>query len=65
MVSYSTWVSIVRSEAGRQGADLSDFETNSDVMSVAGDIWNDQKGLLQEASKNRAEDVARSEVNVS
>lgn len=65
MVEYSTWVSIVRTEATEQGADLSDFETNSDLVSVAASIWNDRKQELQNASGSVAENIAAEEVTVA
>lgn len=65
MVEYSDWVGIVRRVASRKGADLSDFEENSAVVSVAADIWNDRKRELQQASQSRAEEIASAEVNVS
>lgn len=64
MVDYSTWVSTVRTEAAEQGADLNDFETNSDVVSVAASIWNDRKDELQQATGREAEQIAGDEVNV-
>lgn len=65
MVEYSTWVSIVRTEATEQGADLSDFETNSDLISVAAAVWNDRKAELQAASGREAEQIASAEVSVA
>ena len=64
MVDYSQWVSIVRSEAERKGADLTEFEENSAVVSVAAAVWNDRKQELQESSRDEAEAVASAEVNV-
>lgn len=64
MVDYSTWVSIVRSEADRQGADLTAFEENSAVVKVAAEVWNDRKGELSSASRTSAERVAGEEVSV-
>lgn len=64
MVEYSKWVSIVRSTAERKGADLSDFRMNSDVVSVAADIWNEQKPRLKAASVREAKQVADEEVSV-
>lgn len=63
MVEYETWVSIVRETAGRKGADLSDFETNSMVISVAASIWNDRPDL-KTATKGAARQVADEEVTV-
>lgn len=65
MVDYSTWVSIVRSEADRKGADLRRFEENSAVVSVAASIWNDRKAELAAASRTVAEEIAEDEVTVS
>lgn len=65
MVDYSTWVSIVRSEADRKGADLTAFEENSAVVSVAASIWNDRKAELQSASRRTAEEIAGDEVTVT
>jgi len=65
MVQYSTWVGIVRTEAASQGLDLSDFESNSELVSVAADIWNDRKQELQEAGGREAERIAAAEVSVS
>lgn len=65
MVEYSTWVSAVRAEASAQGADLSDFETNSQVVSVAAGVWNDRKDELKDASGRMAEQIAAEEVSVS
>lgn len=64
MVDYSTWVSTVRTEAASQGADLSDFETNSDLISVAAAVWNDRKAELQAGSGRKAEQIAADEVTV-
>ena len=63
MVSYEEWVGIVRETAGRKGADLSDFETNSTVVSVAASIWNDRPDL-KTAPASTAREVAESEVTV-
>lgn len=65
MVQYHEFVRLVRREASRQGADLSDFEENSDVISVAADIWNDRKEELQNASEREAAAVAEEEVTVA
>lgn len=65
MVNYETWVSVVRTEANRQGADLRQFDENSNVVSVAADIWNDRKQELQNATEREARRVAEGEVNVS
>lgn len=65
MVSYETWVGIVRRVASRKGANLSDFETNSAVVSVAADIWNARKEELKGASTSAAEQIANEEVSVS
>lgn len=65
MVEYSTWVSAVRAEASAQGADLSDFETNSQLISVAADVWNDRNSELQSATGQMAEQIAAEEVSVS
>jgi len=64
MVSYEKWVSIVRAEASVQGADLKDFETNSELVSVAADIWNDRKIDLEQYSPGRARNVANQEIEV-
>lgn len=64
MVEYSTWVSIVRDEASRKGADLRQFEENSALVSVAADIWNDRKEELKAASRSEARTVAEGEVTV-
>lgn len=64
MVSYETWVSIVRSTADRKGANLSDFSTNSDLVSVAASVWRDRKGELQAASEGTAKEIAEGEVTV-
>lgn len=65
MVEYSTWVSIVRTEAASQGADLDEFETNSDVVSVAAAVWRDRKQELQQADGRTAEQIAAQEVSVA
>lgn len=65
MVDYSTWVSIVRSEADRKGADLRRFEENSAVVSLAAEVWNDRKAELRSASRSQAETIAEGEVSVS
>lgn len=65
MVEYSQWVGIVRTEAVSQGADLSDFEENSNVVSVAADIWNDRKAELKAATGREAEQIAADEVTVA
>jgi hypothetical protein len=64
MVDYSTWVSIVRSEADRKGADLTAFEENSAVVSLAAEVWNDRKAELRSASEQEARTVAEGEVTV-
>lgn len=64
MVDYSTWVSIVRSTSDRKGADLRQFEENSNVVSLAADVWNDRKAELKSASRTAAEEIADSEVTV-
>lgn len=64
MVDYSTWVSTVRTEAVAQGADLSDFEANSEVVKVAADVWNDRKQEIQSATGQEAERIAADEVTV-
>lgn len=61
MVEYSTWVRIVRLAADRKGANLNDFETNSEIVSVAASIWNDEpvaSMTQQEASELADEEVA-------
>lgn len=63
MVDYQTWVRIVRQTAGRKGADLSEFETNSEIVRAAASVWND-KPQLKTASVKHAEDVAKKEVTV-
>lgn len=65
MVAYETWVSIVRSDADRKGANLSDFETNSDLVSVAGAIWRDRKAELKDATEQEARGIADEEITVS
>lgn len=65
MVAYETWVSAVRAEASAQGADLSDFDTNSAIVSVAAEVWNDRKAELQDADGRTAEQIASEEVDVS
>lgn len=65
MVAYETWVSIVRSTADRKGANLSDFETNSDLVSVAGAIWRDRKDEIKASSERQAREIADGEVSVS
>lgn len=65
MVEYSTWVSIVRRTARQKGADLSDFQENSNVVSVAADIWNERKNELKQASEGTAEEIATDEVSVA
>lgn len=64
MVDYSTWVSTVRTEAAEQGADLSDFEVNSSIVSVAASVWNDRKDELKAATGREAEKIAADEVSV-
>lgn len=65
MVEYSTWVSIVRTEATAQGADLHDFEKNSELIKVAAAVWNDRKQELQNASGPKAKRIAKAEVSVA
>jgi len=65
MVAYENWVSVVRSEADRQGANLNDFETNSMIVEVAGAVWRDRKDEIRRANRTRAEEIARDEVTVS
>jgi hypothetical protein len=65
MVAYENWVSVCRSEADRQGADLNDFEVNSMVVSVAGEVWRDRKDEIERANQTRAKEIARSELTVS
>jgi len=65
MVEYNQWVSIVRTEAVSQGAELNDFEENSNVVSVSADIWNARKNEIQKASGREAEGIAAEEVSVS
>lgn len=65
MVAYERWVAIVRSTAARKGANLQDFETNSDLVSVAGAVWRDRKAELVEASETQAEEIADREVSVT
>lgn len=64
MVAYEQFVKTVREEAESQGADLSDFETNSDLVSVAGSIWRDRKGEIRQASPTEARRIASEEVTV-
>lgn len=64
MVDYEQWVGIVRSVAGAKGADLSDFDTNSQLVSVAAAVWRDRKPEIQSASQSRARGIADGEVNV-
>lgn len=64
MVSYEQWVSIARSVADRKGARLDEFEKNSELISLAADIWNDRKQELQNASKSQAKNVADEEISV-
>lgn len=64
MVSYEQWVGIVRDVASRKGADLSDFGTNSDMVSVAAAIWRDRKTEIKQASQSRAKKIADGEVTV-
>ena len=65
MVAYSDWVSVCRSEADRQGADMNDFETNSMVVEVAGAVWRDRKDEIESANRSRAKEIARDEISVS
>lgn len=65
VVKYPTWVSVVRTEVSKQGANLNDFSTNSDVVSVAAAVWNDRKNELESMSRSEAETVATQEVDVS
>lgn len=64
MVDYPTWVSIVRAEAKAQGADLSQFETNSSVVSVAASVWTDRKAEIKNTGRSEAKRIASSEVSV-
>jgi hypothetical protein len=64
MVDYSKWISIVRTEAASQGAELSDFEENSNIVSVGAEIWNDRKQELKNATGREAENIAQEEISV-
>lgn len=65
MVEYSTWVSTVRSVAGQKGADVSDFDTNSEVIGIAAQIWNDRKAEIEAMSQSQARKLANQEVSVA
>ena len=65
MVQYHDWVGIVRSTAERKGADLSKFDSNSDVIAVAADIWNDRKTEISPASRTKAQEIADEEVTIT
>lgn len=65
MVEYETWVGIVREEAAAQGADTSDFDTNSSIVSVAASIWNDRKQEIKNAGGRKAQQIAAAEVSVA
>lgn len=64
MVKYHEFVGLVRQEAKAQGADMSEFESNSEVVSVAASIWNDRKEELKAADRSEAERIASDEVTV-
>lgn len=64
MVTYSEWVGIVRSTAERKGADVSDFETNSAIVSVAADLWRQNKTDLERMGRSAARGFADGEVTV-
>lgn len=65
MVDYETWVGVTRSVAAEKGADLRDFETNSQLVSVAAEVWNDRKQDIEAMSEGQARRLARQEVSVS
>lgn len=63
MVAYETWVSIVRLAAERDGANLHDFETNSEIVSVAAELWNEFP--VDDMNQQEASELADSEVTVT
>lgn len=63
MVEYSTWVSLCRVVASRKGADLSKFELNSDLVSVAAEIWRERDDL-EDATERQARAIAEEEIEV-
>lgn len=65
MVTYAQWVRICRETAARKGANLSEFETNSAIVSVAADIWNENRAYLNAASESQARDLADEEIVAS
>jgi len=65
MVQYHVWIGAVRAAAKAQGADLRDFEANSNVVSVGADIWNDRKEEIRKANAQEARAIADEEISVS
>lgn len=64
MVEYSEWVGIVFDVAKTQGYEAS-FEENNDVITVAAEIWNDNRTFLIGANEAQARRHAQSEVQVT
>lgn len=63
MVSYQRWTSIAFDVAKQQGADLGTEQTN--VISVAADVWNDRKSELSTATIAEARSIAENEITVA
>lgn len=64
MVEYQNWVSICRKVAGHKGADLNDFKTNGQLVSIAASVWNDRKDEILRASATDAAAIADEEITV-
>jgi len=63
MVDYTTWVGIVRTQAGKEGADLSEFSVNSDAVALAAAVWRDREEL-KTATKRQAQQIAEQEIQI-
>lgn len=63
MVDYHEWVGIVFDVADSKGYEAS-FEENNSVVTLAAEIWNEEKTSLKGFNEREAKDLARSEVSV-
>lgn len=62
MVSYQRWTAIVFDVARSMGADTSRRQT--EIVSAAATIWNDQKEELETATAAEAREIAQQRVSV-
>lgn len=61
MVTYQRWTAVAFDVAREKGADLGEEQT--EVISVAADIWNDRDDL-ERATVSEARSIAQSEIEV-